>query len=160
MYTGYYEWPMGRLKICADMAGIRRIEFCTGEVNENDDQTMPTDERGMELFKEACRQLDLYFQGRQKKFDLPLKPEGTDFQKSVWKALLTIPYGETRSYKEIAEAVGNEKACRAVGMANHKNPIVIVIPCHRVVGSSGSMTGYGGGIPAKKWLLALEKQHA
>ena len=160
MYTGYYEWPMGRLRICAYMAGIRRIEFCTGEVNENDDQTMPTDKRGMELFKEACRQLDLYFQGRQKKFDLPLKPEGTDFQKSVWKALLTIPYGETRSYKEIAEAVGNEKACRAVGMANHKNPIVIVIPCHRVVGSSGSMTGYGGGIPAKKWLLALEKQHA
>ena len=160
MYTGYYEWPLGRLKISADMAGIRRIEFCTEKSLEHEMKTMVQDQRGLELFEEACRQLDLYFQGRLKKFDLPLKPEGTAFQKKVWQALLAIPYGETRSYKEIAETAGNVKACRAVGMANHKNPIAIVIPCHRVIGSSGNMTGYAGGIPAKQWLLSLEKQHA
>ena len=94
--------------------------------------------------------------GKRKSFDLPLKPEGTEFQKKVWNALLDIPYGETRSYKDIAVAIGNPKACRAVGMANNRNPISIIIPCHRVIGANGSLVGYGGGLPIKIELLNLE----
>jgi methylated-DNA-[protein]-cysteine S-methyltransferase len=86
-----------------------------------------------------------------------LKPEGTEFQQLVWKALQTIPYGETRSYRDIAEQIGRPKLCRAVGMANHRNPITIIIPCHRVIGADGSLTGYGGGLPLKQQLLNLEK---
>lgn len=108
------------------------------------------------LLQAAKRELLEYLEGRRREFDLPLKPEGTEFQKRVWKALLTIPYGETRSYGQIAAQIGNPKACRAVGMANHKNPLPIVIPCHRVIGSGGSMVGYGGGLDRKVWLLKLE----
>lgn len=107
----------------------------------------------------AGNQLKEYFAGERKKFSLPLQPEGTPFQKKVWDALLTIPYGETRSYKEIAIQIGNEKACRAVGMANHNNPVGIVIPCHRVVGSSGKLTGYAGGLDKKEYLLELERKN-
>lgn len=105
---------------------------------------------------EAERQLREYFNGERKEFQLPLAPEGTAFQQKVWKALQTIPYGETRSYKEIAAQTGNEKACRAVGMANHRNPIGIMIPCHRVIGSGGKLVGYAGGLDKKKFLLELE----
>lgn len=108
------------------------------------------------LLQAAKRELLEYLEGRRREFDLPLKPEGTEFQKRVWKALLTIPYGETRSYGQIAAQIGNPKACRAVGMANHKNPLPIVIPCHRVIGSGGSLVGYGGGLDRKVWLLKLE----
>lgn len=111
------------------------------------------------LLKEAVRQLQQYFVGNRKQFELPLGPEGTPFQQKVWAALLTIPYGETRSYKEIAAQIGNAKACRAVGMANHRNPIGIIIPCHRVIGSSGSLTGYAGGIDKKQLLLELEQRN-
>ena len=105
----------------------------------------------------AAIQLGEYFYDGRRKFDLPLRPnKGTKFQHSVWNALLTIPYGETRSYKQIAEQIGSPKACRAVGLANNKNPIWIVIPCHRVIGSDGSLTGYGGGLDVKKKLLKLE----
>ena len=99
-----------------------------------------------------------YFDGKRREFDLPLKFEGTDFQKKAWNALLTIPYGQTRSYKEQAEAVGNKKACRAVGAANGKNPISIIVPCHRVIGTDGSLIGYGGGLEMKKSLLDLERR--
>lgn len=109
------------------------------------------------LTKKAAQQLNEYLDGKRSSFDLPLNPQGTEFQKSVWKALLDIPYGETRSYRQVAEAVGNSKACRAVGMANNRNPIMIFIPCHRVVGSDGSLVGYGGGLDMKKQLLDLEK---
>ena len=104
----------------------------------------------------AAVQLEEYLNGKRRHFDLPLRPQGTEFQRSVWNALLTIPYGETRSYKEIAQAVENPKAFRAVGMANNKNPISIFIPCHSVIGSSGSLVGYGGGLELKKRLLELE----
>ena len=109
------------------------------------------------LQREVDKQMKEYFEGERKEFDLPLRPEGTDFQKKVWNALLEIPFGETRSYQDIANAVGSPKACRAVGMANHQNPIIIVIPCHRVIGKNGKLVGYGGGLSMKEKLLLLEK---
>lgn len=108
------------------------------------------------LLERASRQLEEYFAGKRKQFDLPLSLWGTEFQRQVWAALRDIPYGETRSYGQIAQAVGRPKAVRAVGMANHRNPISIIVPCHRVVGADGSLTGYGGGLENKKFLLALE----
>ena len=98
-----------------------------------------------------------YLIGKRKSFDLPLNPRGTVFQQQVWKALCDIPYGETRSYKQIAEAIGNPKAVRAVGMANNRNPVLIVVPCHRVIGANGKLVGYGAGIEKKEFLLKLEK---
>ncbi|PKM85123.1 MAG: cysteine methyltransferase [Firmicutes bacterium HGW-Firmicutes-11] len=109
------------------------------------------------LLKDAAAQIVDYLAGRRRSFDLPLLPCGTEFQKNVWNALLQIPYGQTKTYQEIAEAVGNPKACRAVGNANNKNPISILIPCHRVIGKNGSMVGYGGGLAIKEQLLALER---
>lgn len=109
------------------------------------------------LLERASRQLEEYFAGKRKQFDLPLSLWGTEFQRQVWAALRDIPYGETRSYGQIAQAVGRPKAVRAVGMANHRNPISIIVPCHRVVGADGSLTGYGGGLENKKFLLALER---
>jgi len=108
------------------------------------------------LLKKASAQIEEYLNGKRKKFALPLSMRGTEFQMDVWRALQTIPYGETRSYKEIAELVKRPKAVRAVGMANHRNPISIIVPCHRVIGHDGSLTGYGGGLPLKRRLLDLE----
>jgi methylated-DNA-[protein]-cysteine S-methyltransferase len=109
------------------------------------------------LIKKAAAQLTEYFEGRRKVFDLPLALRGTDFQISVWKALQSIPAGLTCSYKDVACLIGKPKAYRAVGMANNRNPIVIIIPCHRVIGEDGSLTGYGGGLPVKQYLLNLEQ---
>lgn len=120
-------------------------------------QKPKSDEKETTLTKKAFQQLEEYFEGKRKSFDLPLKLEGTEFQKRVWQELMKIPYGKTVSYKELAKSVGNEKACRAVGMANNKNKIMIVIPCHRVVGSNGDLTGYAGGLNMKRYLLDLEK---
>ena len=120
---------------------------------------MPAGFSGAEtpLIKKAAEQIEEYLAGKRKKFSLPLAPHGTEFQTAVWQALRSIPYGETRSYGEIAALIGRPKAVRAVGMANHCNPIVIIVPCHRVIGSSGDLTGYGGGLPLKKRLLELER---
>ena len=109
------------------------------------------------LTDKAAGQLGEYFAGKRKIFDIPINPQGTKFQLCVWNALNDIPYGETRSYKDIATATGNPKACRAVGLANNKNPIWIIIPCHRVIGANGTLTGYGGGLEIKQKLLDLEK---
>jgi methylated-DNA-[protein]-cysteine S-methyltransferase len=109
------------------------------------------------LIKKAAAQIEEYLNGKRKKFSLPLAMHGTPFQMDVWQALQSIPYGETRSYKEIAEFVNRPKAVRAVGMANHRNPISIIVPCHRVIGHDGSLTGYGGGLPLKRRLLELEQ---
>lgn len=109
------------------------------------------------LLKTAGTQLMEYFQGKRKEFSLPLSPQGTEFQRKVWETLCTIPYGQTRSYGEIAAQIGNPKACRAVGGANNKNPIMIFIPCHRVIGADGSLVGFGGGLRAKRYMLDLEK---
>ncbi|MCO7127632.1 methylated-DNA--[protein]-cysteine S-methyltransferase [Sporolactobacillus shoreicorticis] len=109
---------------------------------------------------EAVRQLSEYFNGRRKTFTLPLLMKGTEFQRKVWKALTAVPFGETRSYKDIARAVNNPKGVRAIGMANNRNPIPIVVPCHRVIGANGSLVGYGGGLEVKQFLLTLEKPQA
>ena len=111
-----------------------------------------------ELLRKACRQLDEYFQGKRRQFDLPLDYVGTLFQKSVWRELQNIPYGETRSYEDIAVKIGNPKAVRAVGQANNKNPILLMIPCHRVIHKNGDISGFACGIETKKYLLELERR--
>ncbi len=112
-----------------------------------------------ELTNKAYNQLLEYFDGKRKFFDVPYKLNGTDFQKRVWSALCDIPYGETRSYKDIAIAVGNEKASRAIGMANNKNPVTVIVPCHRVIGASGKLVGYAGGLEMKEFLLIMEEEN-
>lgn len=149
-YCGIYETKIGPLTVVADENQITEISFGR---NRRDEFLM--EETG--LISMAQIQLFEYLDGGRTEFDLPLKMEGTEFQKKVWQALLTIPYGETRSYMDIANQIGNPKACRAVGMANHANPISIVVPCHRVIGKNGSLTGYGGGLPTKEILLKLEQ---
>ena len=111
------------------------------------------------LIKEAYRQFSEYLEGERKEFNLPFKMQGTEFQKRVWKALCDIPYGETRSYKQIAQAIGNPKAVRAVGMANNKNPLLVIVPCHRVIGTNGQLVGYASGLEKKRLLLQLENPH-
>jgi methylated-DNA-[protein]-cysteine S-methyltransferase len=138
-----------RLRITAGEAGIRAVEFhpeaAGGGYNPSHS-----------ALREAVRQLTAYFAGELREFRLPLDMAGTEFQCRVWRQLLTIPYGETRSYAQVAQAIGAPQAVRAVGAANGANPIAIVVPCHRVIGSNGKLTGYGGGLPLKKRLLAIE----
>jgi len=147
--------PVGTLKLVASDRGLAAILW------ENDDPDRVrlgamSERPDHPVLAETTRQLTDYFAGERTSFDLPLDFQGTDFQKSVWAALLTIPFGETRSYAEIARQVGRPTAFRAVGAANGKNPISIVAPCHRVIGTNGSMTGFAGGIEGKKYLLELE----
>ncbi len=112
------------------------------------------------LLQEAARQLEEYFAGRRQNFDLPLAPQGTPFQQKVWAALHRIPYGHTAAYNDIAQTIGSPNACRAVGMANHRNPIPVIIPCHRVIGTGGKLTGYAGGLDKKQLLLELESRYS
>ena len=141
------ESPVGTLGLRVEGGFLMEIAF-GGLPEEGGDDP---------LLDRAQRQLAEYFAGTREEFDLPLNPNGTPFQKKVWDALRQIPYGETRSYGDIARAVGSPKGFRAVGMANHVNPIPVVIPCHRVVGSKGALTGYAGGLNVKRALLELEK---
>ena len=140
------DTPAGSL--CAGEEDGRLVRLSFGAAGGRDETP---------LLLETRRQLQEYFAGSRREFALPLELRGTEFQKRVWRALESIAYGETRAYADIASAVGNPKAVRAVGMANHNNPIVIIIPCHRVVGKNGSLTGYGGGLDIKKLLLELEQ---
>jgi methylated-DNA-[protein]-cysteine S-methyltransferase len=149
----FYDYPIGTLGIAEDSGAICRVFFGGEQIPAGFD-TLETP-----LIRQAATQLTEYFEGRRTDFDLPLVLRGTDFQTSVWKALQTIPAGETRSYKDIAAMVGNPRASRAVGMANHRNPIAIIIPCHRVIGHNGDLTGYGGGLPIKQYLLEMEKAY-
>ncbi|HMH00084.1 MAG TPA: methylated-DNA--[protein]-cysteine S-methyltransferase [Terriglobales bacterium] len=144
--------PLGPLLLAADDSGLRHIIF-TSEAQPPD----PAWREDTAPLTETIRQLQAYFAGEQENFNLPLAPEGTPFQKEVWQRLCDIPYGQTISYGELARRIGNPKASRAVGLANGSNPIPIVIPCHRVIGSNGKLTGYGGGLPIKEKLLALER---
>ncbi len=139
------------LRLVAGPAGVRAIEFHPAKA------TNAVLNPANPLLRETERQLRLYFAGELRRFDLPLDIVGTEFQKRVWRMLETIPYGETRSYREVAEAINARNAVRAVGAANGSNPLPIVIPCHRVIGSSGKLVGYGGGLPLKKRLLELER---
>lgn len=148
----YMESAIGTILISEDGVGITKVHF-VGDEERVEEERSP-------LLLEAERQLKEYFLGERKVFELPLSLEGTEFQKKVWEQLLKIPYGETRSYGQIAAAAGNAKAGRAVGMANNRNRIAIVIPCHRVIGADGSLTGYGGGLDIKRFLLELERDGA
>jgi methylated-DNA-[protein]-cysteine S-methyltransferase len=154
----YYSWhksPVGSLLLAGSEAGLKLISFAEGKQARTVDPHWQEDDSA---FTEVVDQLRLYFAGERKTFDLPLVLEGTDFQKSVWTTLQTIPYGETVSYKTLAQRIGRPKAVRAVGAANGANPIPIIIPCHRVIGNDGSLTGFGGGLPLKKRLLELESR--
>lgn len=145
--------PVGTLTLVSTdgvLSGLYMAEYKHGPKRED------FGERVRSGFEAAVSELREYFEGQRKRFSIPLFMEGTAFQKEVWKRLCDIPYGETRSYGQLAEAIGKPAACRAVGMANGHNPISIVVPCHRVIGSDGSLTGYGGGLERKKFLLKLE----
>ncbi len=153
LYT-QIESPLGPLLLVADDGGLRQILFVNGRHAAQPESSW---EKDTAPFSETVRQLHAYFAGELENFDLQLAPEGTPFQLGVWRSLCDIPYGATVSYGELAVRIGNPKACRAVGLANGSNPIPIVIPCHRVIGSNGMLTGYGGGLPIKEKLLALER---
>jgi methylated-DNA-[protein]-cysteine S-methyltransferase len=154
MYFRYLETPLGRLLLAADETGLRKIVF-------PDDRFAALPESswrpGDTAFTDVVRQLDEYFAGRRTTFDVCVRPEGTAFQQTVWLALMQIPYGNTVSYGALAARIGKPGAARAVGLANGSNPIPIIIPCHRVIGANGKLTGYGGGLPIKERLLALER---
>lgn len=145
--------PVGPLMLAADDSGLRHIEF-----RDNRHPADRVDWHGgdSEVLGAAEAQLREYFAGRRRAFDLPLAPQGTDFQLQVWQALARIPYGTTISYAQLAQRVGNASAMRAVGAANGRNPLPIVLPCHRVIGADGALTGFGGGLPTKEFLLRLE----
>lgn len=147
----FYETVIGKIGIRENGEAVTGIMFEKELANQT--------EQGAEtpLMAEAARQLNEYLAGQRQDFELPLAPEGTHFQKEVWKALQQIPYGQTCSYRDIAENIDNPQACRAVGMANNRNPIPIIIPCHRVIGVNGRLVGYGGGLEIKERLLQLEK---
>lgn len=150
-----YESPIGTLLLAGSHAGLNVVSFSTGK---HAISVSPQWTENRAALTNAVAQLEEYFAGRRKSFDLALCPEGTPFQRQVWSALQTIPYGETISYKGLAERIGKPKTIRAVGAANGANPIPIIIPCHRVIGHHGSLTGFGGGLPLKKRLLELESR--
>ena len=145
--------PVGKLLLAADDGALKLISFQDGTQPTTVNPNWEYDESP---FRDAIDQLNAYFAGELKTFTIKLKPEGTDFQQRVWQQLRSIPYGQTTSYGQIAKAIGNPQASRAVGAANGKNPISIVVPCHRVIGSSGSLVGFGGGLSIKETLLSLE----
>jgi methylated-DNA-[protein]-cysteine S-methyltransferase len=152
--TTFVDSPVGPLFVAADAHGLRAIEFRDNRhpVRRGGDWR----EGDSPLLRQARTQLDEYFCGRRRSFELPLSPQGTGFQREVWMRLASIPYGQTISYAQLASHVGRPTAMRAVGAANGRNPLPIVLPCHRVIGADGSLTGFGGGLPTKQFLLKLE----
>lgn len=149
-YFSRYISSIGTLYLVEEERKLIRLIF--------DERPVDCEERETDFLSNCKKELDEYFQGQRKDFDIPLKLYGTEFQKKVWCALEKIPYGETRSYKDIAIYIENPKGCRAIGLANNRNPIPIIIPCHRVIGADGKLVGYGGGIDKKIFLLELEKR--
>lgn len=147
--------PIGRLLLVGDDSSLQALYML-----DHKHRLPVTDgcERSDKVFHSVRQQLEQYFAGKLQAFDVPLAVEGSAFQKKVWQALLEIPFGVTESYGQLARRIGREKACRAVGLANGKNPISIIVPCHRVIGANGSLTGYGGGMERKKWLLEHEQR--
>jgi methylated-DNA-[protein]-cysteine S-methyltransferase len=152
----YIKSPIGALLLAGDDEGLKFVGFPEGKGQVQPQSEWKKDDRA---FKDVKKQLDEYFAGKRKKFDLKLAPSGTAFQREVLTALRQIPYGETRSYQDIASGVGRPRAVRAVGAANGRNPLPIIIPCHRVIGANGSLTGFGGGLPVKQYLLDLERSN-
>lgn len=152
VFKAYYESEPGLIEITAGETGIITLYFTKKKSNlKSDSKSFPVH------LKDCIRQLDEYFKGKRMTFDLPLIISGTDFQKKVWNELKKIPFGKTASYKDIALKAGNIKAVRAIGNANNKNKIAVIIPCHRVIGSDGKLSGYAGGVKRKKWLLEHER---
>ena len=169
MYQHFMDSPIGRLRLVEDGGFIKEISRddvpgarlnSEGKIIKTAETFVEAVTEKTEILAEAERQLREYFAGARKDFELLLKPDGTAFFQSVWKALQEIPYGETRTYGDIAKVVGKPKAARAVGMANHHNPIMIVIPCHRVIGANGQLVGYASGLDVKRRLLELETNYA
>ena len=156
MYYCYLETPIGELLLAGGADGLAMIGFPKGSMRREPEPDWIFNEKPLAA---ACTQLREYFAGERREFDLPLKLTGTEFQVSVLEALQDIPYGETRSYGEIARRIGRPRAVRAVGAANGRNPIPIVVPCHRVIGVTGDLTGFGGGLDTKEALLRLEAEH-
>ena len=154
MRYSFCDSARGPLLVAIDQDGLRHVEFMHGERPVMPQTDWQRDDKALALY---LAQFNAYFAGKLQQFDLPMAAKGTPFQQAVWNALCDIPYGETVSYLEIAQAIGNPKAVRAVGAANGRNPLSIIVPCHRVIGHSGELTGYAGGIPIKRWLLALEQ---
>lgn len=153
MFYRYHDSPIGRLLLAADATGLQQLLMAI------DDKPWHISEhwsRAADELDEVCRQLDEYFAGRRQRFEVRLAPQGTAFQQAVWQALQTIPFGKTSCYSALAAEIARPKAVRAVGAANGANPIAIIIPCHRVIGRDGSLTGYAGGLPRKAQLLKLE----
>ncbi|MFU8816542.1 MAG: methylated-DNA--[protein]-cysteine S-methyltransferase [Pseudomonadales bacterium] len=157
MIYSYMDSPIGRLLLAGAVGALKVIGFSSGRRARGAGLDWSRDD---EPFREVKRQLEEYFAGDRQRFELPLAVDATPFQARVLAALCAIPYGETRSYKDIAAAIGNPRAVRAVGGANGSNPLPLVIPCHRVIGSGGALTGFGGGMDAKRFLLDLESRHS
>ncbi|MGH8279228.1 MAG: methylated-DNA--[protein]-cysteine S-methyltransferase [Gammaproteobacteria bacterium] len=155
MYYCYMKSPVGVLMLVGDESGLRHIDFQEGPHAATPE---PDWQEDVSRFRKVVAQLKEYFAGERQSFDLELAPEGTSFQQKVWHALRKIPYGSTWSYSQLAERVGNPKAARAVGAANGQNPLPIVVPCHRVIGANGALTGFGGGLGIKRKLLELESR--
>jgi len=154
----FYCYKFCNLLIAEESGAVCRAAFCDNKGKMINNKTLPDFVYSeTSLIKNAAKQLDEYFNKKRKDFNFPLVLHGTDFQVDVWKALQQIPYGETRSYGEIAAAIGRPKASRAAGMANNRNPIVIIVPCHRVIGGNGNLVGYAGGLDLKQKLLEIEK---
>lgn len=149
----YYDSPLGTVTLQANEQGLLGVWFETHTTKPED---LGTQEDSFPIFQSVKEQLERYFAGEAVQFDIPIAATGTPFQQSVWHALTTIPYGETWSYAQLADAIGNPKAVRAVGLANGKNPVSVIVPCHRVIGKNGKLTGYAGGIERKQRLLAIE----
>lgn len=156
MYYCYLDTPIGELLLAGEDSALSMIGFPKGSMRREPEADWIFNEKPL---AEACAQLNEYFAGTRKEFDLPLRLNGTEFQVSVLEALQDIPYGETTSYGVIAKRIGRPKAVRAVGAANGRNPIPIIVPCHRVIGSTGDLTGFGGGLDTKEALLRLEAEH-
>jgi methylated-DNA-[protein]-cysteine S-methyltransferase len=155
MFYTTYESPVGQLLLVGDGEHLHQVHFENGKRAA---QTLPEWKESRRPFEEVLRQLKAYFRGEREEFEISLAMEGTGFQRTVWEELRRIPYGETISYGQLAERIGKPRAVRAVGAANGSNPIPIIVPCHRVIGSNGSLTGFGGGLPTKKKLLELENR--
>ena len=157
MFYSSMDSPIGPLLLAGSRHALKIIWFSRGQKARGAE---PDWERSDEPFRRVKRQLAEYFEGERRTFDVPLAPDGTDFQRAVWHALTTIPYGVTCSYRDVALRIDQPTALRAVGAANGANPIPIIIPCHRVIGSDGSLTGFGGGLDSKRWLLDLERSRS
>lgn len=153
-YYTYYQSPHGQMTIQANDIGLLGVWF---EIQTTQPQELGAYSDDHAILNQTKIQLEEYFSGSRTQFDLPLAAKGTDFQQSVWQALCKIPYGETWSYQQLADEIGNPKAVRAVGLANGKNPISVIVPCHRVIGKNGKLTGYAGGVETKEKLLQLER---